>query len=175
MDENQPVHRPGPLQGLIALLCVIAGVVFYLWLGGLLGIAPLYAGFAFSLYFGGLKQSAPGELAPSVVGSLGGVGVAAMLALLPGVLGTAGYAVALGTIALSVYFLIMGWLPVLVNYAFMLLLTIATISALPKDGKLFVGMAESILLGAALMGALIVLGGLVAKRKERPTAAANAS
>ena len=73
MDQERAVDRVRPLQGLVALVLVIAGVALYLIIGGLLGIAPLYAGFAFSLYFGGIRQSAPSELPASLLGSLGGV------------------------------------------------------------------------------------------------------
>ena len=166
MAEGTAAQSIRPLQGAIALALVVAGVAFYLAVGGLLGIVPLYAGFAFSLYFGGIHRSAPSEFPAALLGSLGGVAVAAMLALLPAMLGPLGLGIALGVIALSVYALIMNWVPILVNYAFMLMLTIATIPALQSEGR-FVGMAASILLAAALMGSLILIGGLFARRKDR--------
>ena len=89
-------------------------------------------------------------------------------------LGTVGLAIALGVIALSVYALIMNWVPMLVNYAFMLMLTIATIPALQAERR-FVGMAASIVLAAALMGGVILIGGLVARRKDRGAPASEAS
>lgn len=164
MVQDMAAEPVRPLQGVIALVLVIAGVAFYLALGGLLGIVPLYAGFAFSLYFGGINRSVPSEFPAALLGSLGGVAVAAMLALLPAMLGPLGLGIALGAIALSVYALIMNWVPMLVNYAFMLMLTIATIPALQSEGR-FVGMAASILLAAALMGGVILIGGLLARRK----------
>lgn len=166
MDQEPAIARIRPLQGLIVLVLVIVGIGLYLVFGRLLGIVPLYAGFAFSLYFGGIRQSAPNELPAALFGSLGGVVVAAMLALLPGMIGPFGLAIALGAIALSVYCLIMAWVPLLVNYAFMLMLTIATIPSVQAE-KRFVGMAASILLAAALMGLVLLIGGLVARRKDR--------
>ena len=68
----------------------------------------------------------------------------------------------------------MNWVPILVNYAFMLMLTIATIPVVQADGR-FIGMAASILLAAALMGSLILVGGIVAKRKARGATGATAA
>ena len=170
MEQERAVESVRPLHGFIVLILVIVGIAAYLTIGWLLGIAPLYAGFAFSLYFGGIRQSAPSELPAALLGSLGGVLTASLLATLPRAFGTIGLAIALGAIALSVYALIMTWAPMLFNYAFMLMLTIATIPVLQKEGQ-FVGMAASIVLAAALMGSLLLVGGLVARRKDRRTRA----
>ncbi|MGC6328550.1 hypothetical protein [Rhizorhabdus sp. FW153] len=170
---EKPTAAPGltPAKGLIVLLGVVVGVATYLAIGGALGITPLYAGFAFSLNFGGLKHSDPKEFPAALVGSLGGIGMAAALHLLPEQFGTAGMVVALIGILLAIYALLMGWVPILVNYAFMLMLTIATIPAVKAEAA-FLGMAGSVLLAAALLGALLLAGSRAARKAQATASAA---
>jgi len=163
MDSTGNSHRLTPGKGLIILFFVVIGVAAYIAAGSALGIEPLYAGFAFSLYFGGIKHSDPQEFPAALMGSLGGLLTAALLHILPEHFGSAGMAVALLVILAAIYALLMGWVPVLVNYGYMLMLTIATIPAV-KEEAAFVGMACSILLAAALMGALLLAGRFAARR-----------
>jgi hypothetical protein len=92
------------------------------------------------------------------------------LHILPEQFGTPGMVVALIGILLAIYALLMGWVPMLVNYAFMLMLTIATIPAVKAEAA-FLGMACSVLLAAALLGALLLAGSRAA-RKAQATASA---
>lgn len=170
MDSAGETPRLTRGKGLIILFFVVLGVTAYIALGSALGIEPLYAGFAFSLYFGGIKHSDPKEFAPALVGSLGGLATAALLHILPELYGSLGMAVALLVILAAIYALLMGWVPTLVNYGYMLMLTIATIPAV-KEEAAFVEMGCSILLAAALMGALL-LAGMMAARKSRAPATA---
>ena len=166
MDSNNGHSALSPGKGLVVLICIIIGVGAYLGLGAALGIVPLYAGFAFSLYFGGMKGSDPRELPAALVGALGGVLVAALLHLLPEQMGTAGLVIALTLILAAIYALVMGWATILVNNGFMLLLTIGTIPPVQAQAD-FIGMAFSILLAAAMMGLLLLVGGLMATRAKK--------
>lgn len=170
MDSTAQSHRLTPGKGLIILFFVVVGIAIYIGAGSALGIEPLYAGFAFSLYFGGIKHSDPQEFPAALIGALGGLLTAALLHVLPEHFGSAGLAAALLAILVAVYALLMGWVPILINYSFMLMLTIATIPTVKEEAN-FIGMACSILLAAALMGAL-VLPGVLAARKTRTTASA---
>jgi len=170
MDSAGESHRLTLGKGLIILVFVVLGVAAYIAVGSALGIEPLYAGFAFSLYFGGIKHSDPQEFPAALVGALGGLLTAALLHILPEHFGTVGMAGALLVILAAILALLMGWVPILVNYSFMLMLTIATIPAVKEEAN-FIGMAGSILLAAALMGALL-LPGVLAARKSRTTASA---
>jgi len=170
MDSTGETPRLTPAKGLIILVFVVLGVAAYIAIGAALGIEPLYAGFAFSLYFGGIKHSDPKEFAPALVGSLGGLATAALLHILPELYGTIGMAAALIVILAAIYALLMAWATTLVNYGYMLMLTIATIPAV-KEEAAFVEMGCSILLAAALMGALLVAGMMAARRSRTPATA----
>jgi hypothetical protein len=170
MDSAGDTPRLTPAKGLIILFFVVLGVAAYIAAGTALGIAPLYAGFAFSLYFGGIKHSEPREFAPALVGSLGGLATAAALHILPEHFGSVGMGVALLVILAAIYALLMGWVTTLVNYGYMLMLTIATIPAV-KEEAAFLAMACSILLAAALMGALLLAGMMAARRGRTPATA----
>jgi hypothetical protein len=61
-------------------------------------------------------------------------------------------ALALGLVLAAIYALIMGWVPLLVNNATMLFLTIGTIPALQQMATI-AEMALSVLLAAVLIGA----------------------
>jgi hypothetical protein len=161
---NTPAHVPTPLQGLFILVGVIVGVGVYLGLSHALAIEAYYGGFLLLLYWGGLKGSAPAELPAAFVGALGGVLLAYLLVFLPSVMGTAGAIVALMLITVSVYALIMGWVPILVNNAMMLFLTVGTIAVVQEKGD-FAGMAASVLLGGALSGLMLLIGRMMSRRK----------
>lgn len=170
MDSNSEHRSLSPGKGLIILVCIVIGVGAYIGLGMTLGIAPLYAGFAFSLYFGGMKGSDPRELPAAVIGSLGGLLTAALLHLLPQQFGTAGLVVVLALILAAIYALVMQWATILVNNAFMLLLTIGTIPPVQAAGD-FTGMAFSVLLAGAMMGLLLLVGGVMATRAKKTAGA----
>lgn len=171
MDSNTEHRALSPGKGLVVVICIIIGVAAYLGLGTALGIVPLYAGFLFSLYFGGMKGSDPHELPAALIGSLGGLLTAALLHLLPDQMGTAGLVIALGLILAAIYALVMQWVTILVNNAFMLMLTIGTIPSVQATGD-FIGMAFSVLLAAAMMGLLLLVGGIIATRAKKTAGAA---
>lgn len=142
-----------PVKGLVVLVCVIMATAAYIGIAMGLGIVPLYAGFIFSLYYGGFKESDTSELPGALVGSLGGVLLATLLHVLPHDLGNIGIGIVGVLILGSVYALMMGWAAILFNYAFMLMLTVATIPTVQTEAR-FLGIACSILLAAAMLGGL---------------------
>ncbi|WP_162987154.1 hypothetical protein [Sphingomonas paeninsulae] len=165
MAPPSPAPVPTPMQGLFILAAIIVGVAIYLGLSYFLQIASPYAGFLLLLYWGGLKGSAPAEFPAAFFGALGGVLLSYLLWALPLAMGSAGLVIALLLITFAVYALVMGWLPLVVNNAMMLLLTVGTIGVIQEKAD-FSGIAASALLGGALAGLMLLIGRMMARRKS---------
>ncbi len=150
--------RLTPLKGLLVLLGVVGVVAVLVGIGIALQLSALYAGFLFALYWTGVHHAAADQFLPSLVGSLGGLALAYGLEALPAALGeTTGMAIALILVLLAIYAIIMRWVPILINYAFMLFLTVGSIPAL-HDGASLGAMAYAVIVAAAYTGALIFGG-----------------
>ena len=65
--------------------------------------------------------------------------------------------------------MIMGWVPILINFSFMLYLSVGTIPPLQTEAEIK-GMALSMLFGAALLGAGVLLFTRIGKSRTAATA-----
>lgn len=166
--SGQPETDAGltPVRGLAMLVAVVIGIGVYVGLAAALGIAPYSAGFIFLFYFGAILKADAAEMPSALIGALGGICLAALMHFLPASFGNTGFAAGLGLVLLAIYALLMGWVPILVNNAFMLFLTVLSIPAVLRDAQ-FVGIAAAVVLAAAYAGALLAIGGLVARRRAR--------
>lgn len=171
VSENGAANASGaaglsPLKGLGVLLGVIVAVAALVGIGMALELSALYGGFLFVLYWTGFCHAEIDKFLPAVVGSLGGLVLAYALKALPVMLGgSAGMVLALLLILLAIYAIIMGWVPMLVNNAFMLFLTVGTIPALQQDVTLS-QMARAVVIAAVYVGALVLLGKKLAAGKQ---------
>lgn len=145
-----------PAKGLLVLGVVVVAVAAFIGISAALGLPSVYGGFLFVFYFTGLCHAAPDKFAPAVAGAFCGLAMAYLLTELPVSMGTVGTAIALGVILAAIYALIMGWVPLLVNHAAMLFLTIGTIPALHQTATI-AEMALSALLAVALIGAALLV------------------
>ncbi|MEO0030263.1 MAG: hypothetical protein RIS94_21 [Pseudomonadota bacterium] len=153
---DQPSSTPlGPGKGLAMLAIVVVAVAAFIGISHALGLPSVYGGFLFVFYFTGLCHAAPDKFVPSVAGAFFGLSLAWMLSQLPVLMGMAGMGIALGVVLAAVYALIMGWVPLLVNHAAMLFLTVGTIPALHETATL-AEMALSVLLAVVLLGAALL-------------------
>ena len=140
---------------MILALVPIIGIFFAI--GSALGVASfLFVGFLFILYWAGIKGMDPSEFAPALGGCLGGLGLAFLLHSLPTVLGMVGMAIALAGVVVAIYLLIRGQATLIVNNAFMLLLTLGNPMIFEKDADFAAG-AVAILAAAAYAGSLAFL------------------
>ena len=155
-----------PLMALAVLAGLVAFIIIYEVLATFLHIAPTFPAFLMLFYWAAVKHLAIRELPGAALGSLGGVLNAALFAILPPVLGPAGILVALLIVLVALYLLLVGWAPMVFNNAYMLLLTAAGIPEVLSAGR-FVGMALSVLLGAAIFGAVVGLPVLVQRSRAR--------
>lgn len=166
-DENAAADtpkRPTVVQAMGMLVAIAVAVFGYATLCSVLGIALIHGGFLFLFYWAGIRAAAFGELIPSALGALGGIGLAWLVMTLPAQMGTAGYAVIAVAIVACIFMMIRGHLPVLINNAFMLFLTVFTIPGVAGPTA-FVQAAASVLIASGL--ALLVLLGVkgLGKRK----------
>lgn len=157
-----PEAQMSPVKALIGLGIIVVGVAVYIGLAMALGMESFYGGFLFILYWMGIKHTDMAEFWPGFVGGLAGLGIAWSLHNFAILFGTAGMVAALAIVLLTIYAMLMGWVPLVVNTATMLFLTVGTIPALQNDIE-FSNLLTSYLYGAALIGVTMVL---VAKLKK---------
>lgn len=175
MEQTAPETAPAavsPLRALIILVALVPIIGILIALGYFAGVSDyLFAGFIFILYWMGVKGGASSEYAPALAGSLGGVGLAYLLHSLPNLLGTTGGVLAGLGLALSIYLLIRGQFPLLINNAFMLQLTVGASIAFDTTED-YAAAAVSIALAATYAGALTLLGKIIPARSKAATTTA---
>jgi hypothetical protein len=114
-------------------LAVLAGVVvmlgLFVALSMSLGIGDIWVSFLFALYWSGIERANFAKLAECIVGAIVGLGLAWGLQVLPAAYGTLGTIIIAVMILAALYCLIVGWLPLVVNYCNMLFLTVGTVPA----------------------------------------------
>jgi hypothetical protein len=127
--------RPTPLAGLGVLAAVVVVLAIFVALAGALGVGDVWVAFLFLLYWSGFEHGKFDKLPGAIVGAVVGLATAWELQALPGALGTAGGVIVGITILVSIYCLIVGWMPLLVNYCSMLFLTVATLPAVQANAS----------------------------------------
>jgi hypothetical protein len=145
-----------PLKGLAVLACVVGVIATFVALHVASGLAEGWPAFLFLLVWAGLERMKFDRLGACLCGALLGLGVAYAMQALPQLYGPTGHAVPLAAILLLIYFQIMGWLPVLVNMATMLFLTVGTIQAI-QAGAHFPGLFASLAAGCVYFAGLAAL------------------
>ncbi len=170
--ETQAGAPLPPLRALGVLAIVVTAIVVYEVLAALLHVTPVFPGLLLLFYWAAVKHLALPELPWATLGALGGVFNAALFVILAPLLGqSGGVLVALLVVIAAFYVLLVGWLPQVFNNAYMLMLTVAGIPEVLGTGR-FLGMAWSILLGAAMFGALVGLPVLLQRvgKQRKPVA-----
>lgn len=153
-----PAAALHPAKGLLVLAGIVVAVALLIAIGAALGLSALYGGFLFVFYWSGLCHADPRKFWPALVGALAGIGTIWLLTALPAALGgTAGFAVWIGLLLAAIYARIMGWLPLLVNDAMMLFLTVGGIPAV-RDSATLLQMAVAAVVAAAYAGLLVLVG-----------------
>lgn len=143
----KPTH--GQTIALIAAIIVVFGafIAVMTWFGN----SEFWTATLFYIYWTSFEQRSYDRIPASLVGSLAGLGMAYMLVALPPVMGmTAGFGVTLAVIVIAVYFLIMAWLPLIINMATMLFLTVGGIPAV-LHGASFPNAFIALIVGAVYL------------------------
>jgi hypothetical protein len=147
------------------LLLLVGVVVFMAGLFGLyaaLQIRMPFVGLLFLLYWGAIMRQDRASFLASVFGGVGGILLARLL-LAPPLAGTPGTIVSYGTLAAVLFCYMRGQASLVVNNSTMLFLAVSTIPEL-NVAKNVLTMTESLLLGAAYLGAISAAADLVKKR-----------
>lgn len=153
--EADPAPRQlSPLSALVILILLVPLLGCYIGLTLLFKNQAVWAGYLFLFYWGGVRHMAQAAFAPALVGSLGGTVLAWALHAGPLYAQAAGAAALIG-LALAIYCQMCGWLPLLLNVAFMMMLTVGTIPAVAAL-DLFPHMLGAILIAASYFGALML-------------------
>lgn len=149
--------HPTPMQAAVMLIALVPIIGLFMIIGSALGAAHyLFVGFVFILYWTGMKAMQPEEFAPALLGCLGGLGLAYLLHVLPAMMGMAGMIIAAAGVAIAVYLLILGRAGLLINNAFMLLLTLGNPIVFERDAD-FATAAIAIVAAAIYAGGLVLL------------------
>ena len=156
-SAGTPATPMTPLKGLLVLLGVIVVIGAFVALCISLGIRQFWAAFVFLLCWASHEHMAFDKLLACIVGAFSGLALAWSEQLLPGWLGDQGKLVFFSLILISVYAIIMGWVPVMVNFAFMLFLTIGTIPS-SQQALDFPGAFAALGLGVVFFSALVWAG-----------------
>lgn len=127
---DAPAAHVTPTVGLAVLAAVVVVLGIFVALLMTLGIGDLWVAFLFLLYWSGLERANFEKLPECVLGAVVGLALAWGLQALPASMGTAGAAIIGVAILAATYCLIVGWLPVVVNYCTMVFLTVAAIPTL---------------------------------------------
>ena len=167
-QDAPPAANLTPLQGAAVLAALMVALAALIGIGLSLELSAPYGGFLFVFYWVGMCHSNMKQFVPAVIGALGGLALSYGFRILPLEFGSLlGSTLALCLLALAFYVLIMNWLPILVNQAFMLFLTVGNIPLLLNETTLS-AMALSVVVAAVFAGVLMSLRNKLAARS--PTA-----
>lgn len=152
-----------PAKGLLMLGNIIIFVAAFVALNFWIGIKDFWAGFLFVLYWSSVEHLKVERLPHCIVGAATGLLVSFALQVLPQMYGPAAALIPVAAIFFMVYCQVMGWLPVVVNTATMLFLTVATMPALQAHGS-FASIYAGLGMGIAFFVTLVVGGGKLAAK-----------
>lgn len=165
-DAGAPASRMSTTSGLMLVVAVILAIAGFVALGHALALSPLYAGFLLLWYWATVDkldfQAAPATIA----GAIGGAATAWALQFATQTGSTAGIIMILAMIVVALFVQIMNYLPVLINSAYMLFLTVAC-APLIQGGERFEQVAAVILLSAVYFGGLIWVGTRLLRGKTK--------
>ncbi len=168
-DQNVVPMTPG--KGLLVLLGVIVVIGSFIALGSALGLKQFWIAFLFLLYWTGVEHAAFDKLLACVVGAVAGLALAWSLSLLPAWFGEKHGMICFGLLILvTVYCQIMGWLPVVVNLATMLFLTVGTIPPIHEHLD-YVETFKTLALGFVYFIGLVWIGTFVMAKRATAQAA----
>jgi len=170
---SHDAEAPPPLSlshGIQLFLLVVAVVAAWIFLCGQIGLMPVFGGFLLLWYWATVEKAAFNRLPASVIGSLAGVGLAWLFVLLPPRLGMMnGLIAAYAVTAFALFLVIMNWLPIAVNGATMLFVTVLGAPALITSIN-FVQFSEAVVLGAVFFAAVVYAATLYVRMRTKTTA-----
>ena len=170
-DAGKLTH---PKAAMVLLILAIA-LTIYLVAAHFLGLIAVFAGNLVLFYWAGIEHFRLSALPSVLIGSLGGIWNVALFTLPVPVIGEAmAGLIGLAALLAAIYCLLVGWLPIIFNQAFMLALTVTFIPVVMQEA-IFVDMSIGVLYGGLFWGGLVVTGKWIfeglASRKAKENAA----
>jgi hypothetical protein len=150
----------------LLLIGAVGFMAVFFGLYSVLRVHPALFGLLFLVYWAAILRQERGTFFPSVLGGLSGILLGWLLLCMPALAGRAGSLISLSALAVTLFCFMRGHARLVVNNATMLFLTVSTIPEL-NVSKDVVGMAQSLLLGAAYMGGVSAAADFVKKRLSR--------
>jgi len=160
-----------PMQALLMLPAVIVVIVGFIALNFAAGTHEFYIGFVFLLYWSSIEHSKMSALAPTALGSAFGLALGLVMSYLSATYGQTGGLMFMAVVLPVIFCLMIGFLPLIINTAAMLMLTVATISHVQANAN-FTHMFMSLGIGVAFFGLLFWGVGKLSAPKAAPAAAA---
>ncbi len=130
---NQPAEAPAaltPFNGFLIFLLVVGAIIGWILLGSQFGVVSFFASFLFLWYWAAVEQADFKQWPQCLIGALVGLGLAWQSAYLPAHFGTPGMVVGIMVLLVAIYVQIMNWVPIAINRAAMLYLTVLAAPAL---------------------------------------------
>lgn len=174
MTENTApatAATPGPMAGIALTVIIVVLIVAWLAIAiGALGMSDttLVGAFMFLWYWANNEQLQFKRLVPAMLGSLVGTGIAWLLWYGPAAHGGAGLAGAIGVLVVALYLDITKTVPIVVNTATMLFLTLAAAPLIQLQVDWVELVKSTVLGGLFFAGAVFVLQKLAARFAPAP-------
>lgn len=164
-----PAHAAPMPMGTAAIVTfgVVVLIIGYIALGTALGLVPLYAGFLLLWYFGAIDVLEPGALPALAIGALCGTGTAFLLQQGLAMYGPAGTLPVLALIVFAVFCQLVGWLPLAINRAYMLYLTVMAAPLLQTHER-FAPVFAAIVVATVYFGGIVLIGRRIAASRQQP-------
>ncbi len=170
-DKTKAAAGAKPLQALLMLPAIVVVIIAFIALNGVAGTSEFYAGFFFLLYWASFEHSKMSALPSSALGCAFGLAMGFGLFWLTHTYGQSGGLIFMALLLPVIFCLMIGFLPLIINNAAMLTLTVATIPYVQEHadfGKMFLSLG----LGVAFFGLLFWGVGKLTAPKAAPVAAA---
>ena len=152
--------------GMAALvtLGLVAIIVGFVVIGVSAGIAPLYAGFLVLWYFGSIDNLETKALPALFVGALAGLATSYLVQYGATHWGPTGVIPGLLVIIIAIFFQLTGWLPLVINRAYMLYVTVMGAATLQLHED-FGQVALAIVAGTLYFGGSVFIGKTIAAKR----------
>ncbi|MEH3048190.1 hypothetical protein [Sphingomonas adhaesiva] len=163
--EAAPALTKGQAAGIT--LGVVVLIVGFLLIGAWLALPPLYAGFLLLWYFGSIDVLDTKALPALAIGALAGTLTAWLLQVGVAHSGAVGAVPALVVIVVAIFCQLLGWLPIAINRAYMLYVTVMAAPLLQQQER-FDRVLLTIVVATVYFGGTVMLGRrLIAMRGAR--------
>lgn len=160
--------RPTPMQALLVIIGVVVVIAGYILLATALHIRESYVGFLFVFYWMSFDRGSAKTLPAVVIGAAFGLGCGWLLQFAQqSPQATLLLAVFLALVLVSIYGLVLGWLPYVFNLPAMMMMTVSTIPHIQQHASfpdIFVALAFAVVFFAALVLGIPRLAGMFRKK-----------